>query len=152
MSFNHIASQLVGEWTGEYNLWVYPGDPVRTSPSKALVEKIVGSKFLQIKYDWKYENNDIEGNLIIGWDNKRNRLVASWIDSWHQQSDFMTCEGYISENGVLVVKGSYPVDNAPSWEWRTKVFATDSGFTFEMYNIHPQGIEELAVKVEYLPV
>ena len=58
--------------------------------------------------------------------------------------------GSIDSGNKISAKGSYEALEGPNWEWRTKILPKSfDAFTFEMYNILPDGTEALAVQVEY---
>ena len=150
MEFSEICEKLLGDWEGQYQLWLDPDAPPDTSKSKARITKTVKDKFLQIEYDWSYEGEKNEGLLVIGYNEIKEKIQMSWIDSWHQQHDFMHSTGLIENENTFSAKGSYLAPKGPNWEWRTRIIAqSDNAFTFEMYNISPLGNEDIAVRVEY---
>ena len=55
-----------------------------------------------------------------------------------------------SSSFAASAKGSFEVSEGPDWGWRTTIILKSSdSFTFEMYNITPEGQEHLGVQVEY---
>lgn len=151
MSIPENFKSLTGVWNGRnrlYTTWIVE-NPVRESDSLAIAKMAANEKFLKIEYDWIYEDKAQEGLLLIGSEKDSNEVKAFWIDSWHMSDKFMTCDGIFSGNSILM-KGFYEVPNHPDWGWRIDVhFENENFFKIEMYNVSPEGEEDLAVEAEY---
>ncbi len=151
MSIPENFKKLTGEWQGKnllYTTWIEE-NPVRESESAAKVDLAGNAKFLKIQYDWIYENENQEGLLLIGSEKESDAVKAFWIDSWHMGDKFMTCDGNFSGDSILM-KGFYEVPNHPDWGWRTDIiFDNENSFKIVMYNVTPEGAEDLAVEAEY---
>ncbi len=152
MSIPDNFKKLTGIWKGTNRLfttWIKE-NPVRESESVAKINLAGNEKFLKIEYDWIYENENQEGLLLIGHDEINSDSVkAFWIDSWHMRDKFMSCDGRFSGNSILM-KGFYEVPNHPDWGWRTDIlFEDENAFKIVMYNVSPEGAEDLAVEAEY---
>ena len=151
MSITDNFKKLTGEWKGTnrlYTTWIEE-NPVRESESIAKVNLAANEKFLKIEYDWIYENKNQEGLLLIGSEIDSDTAKAFWIDSWHMQDKFLMCDGKFSGDSILM-KGFYEVPNHPDWGWRTDIILTDeNSFKIVMYNVSPEGAEDLAVEAEY---
>lgn len=81
---------------------------------------------------------------------KADSVTAVWVDSWHVGDKFMICRGVTEGDGAISVRGSYGVSSGPDWGWRTVVGRGDDGsFRMVMYNVSPDGKEELAVEAIY---
>ncbi|OLS28948.1 MAG: hypothetical protein HeimC2_03860 [Candidatus Heimdallarchaeota archaeon LC_2] len=149
MTFEELSEQLSGKWMGEYLLWLNPTQPSVKCNSTSSIQKVVMDRYMKIDYAWEYDGKKQEGLLIFRYNEKKKKILMTWIDSWHQP-DFMLCEGSIDSDNKISAKGSYEALEGPNWEWRTKIIPKSSdAFTFEMYNILPDGTEALAVQVEY---
>ena len=151
MSIPENFKKLSGDWTGTnrlYTTWIEE-NPVRESDSKAKITPAANDKFLKIEYDWIYENENQEGLLLIGSEKNSEEVRAFWIDSWHMSDKFMSCDGHFSGNSILM-KGFYEVPNHPDWGWRTDIiFENENSFKIVMYNVTPEGAEDLAVEAVY---
>ncbi len=151
MSIPENFRKLTGEWKGTnrlYTTWIKE-NPVRESESIAKINLAANEKFLKIEYDWNYENENQEGLLLIGSEEDSEEVKAFWIDSWHMRDKFMSCDGNFSGDSILM-KGFYEVPNHPDWGWRTDIILTDeNSFKIVMYNVAPEGAEDLAVEAEY---
>ena len=150
MTFEELSQQLTGNWNGEYMLHISPDEPQLRSKTIANIQRVVLNRFVKFDYTWEYEGKTQEGLLLIGYDKIKEKVRMSWIDSWHQQTEFMISEGPLDSNNILSAKGSFEVSEGPDWGWRTTIILKSSdSFTFEMYNITPDGQEHLGVQVEY---
>lgn len=151
MSIPENFKKLTGIWKGVnrlYTTWIEE-NPVRESVSRAKVNLAGNEKFLKIEYDWIYENKNQEGLLLIGSEENPGEVRAFWIDSWHMRDKFMSCVGRFSDDSILM-KGFYEVPNHPDWGWRTDIFFTEEdSLKIVMYNVSPEGAEDLAVEAEY---
>jgi hypothetical protein len=150
MSVNEKLAALVGEWKGTNRLYMSPNEPALESDSNALVALRINGQFLGITYDWVYEGTQHEGLLILGCDSKSDAVQSVWTDSWHMSHKFMLCDGTIDGNGKVDIKGYYAVPDHPDWGWRTEIIPGDASFKYSMYNVSPEGMEELAVETEFL--
>jgi len=152
MSVPRKLVDLIGNWNGINRLhlpWL-PENPIQESPSEALVTFSARDTFLKIEYDWIFESNKQEGLILLGQEKNAELIKGFWIDSWHLSDKFMISEG-IESNGEISIKGFYTVPDHPDWGWRTTIEnqSIDS-FKITMYNISPEGQEDLAVETTYL--
>lgn len=59
-------------------------------------------------------------------------------------------EGAKSENNLVSLKGSYQVPEHPDRGWRTVIESENSdSFKITMFNVSPEGVEDLAVEAIY---
>jgi hypothetical protein len=63
----------------------------------------------------------------------------------------MKCEGTQTENGGVDIKGHYSVEGHPEWGWRTEIVPGDGSFRYLMYNVSPEGKEDIAVEMDLSP-
>ena len=151
MSIPENLKKLTGRWKGIkrlYTAWIEE-NPVNESESVARINPAGNEKFLKIEYDWIFENENQEGLLLIGSERDSDAVKAFWIDSWHMRDKFMSCDGKISGDSILL-QGFYEVPNHPDWGWRTDVlFEDENSLKIVMFNVSPEGAEDLAVEAEY---
>jgi hypothetical protein len=63
----------------------------------------------------------------------------------------MTCEGAPGSNGSIAVAGSYAAPPGPDWGWRIEIGPErEGGLSLRMFNVTPEGREDLAVEAHYL--
>jgi hypothetical protein len=151
MHLAEIQNKLIGEWTGDNLLrlsWLTPSD--FQSRSRLTVTSVVKGKFLTIFYTWSYDNAPQEGQLTLGYDEAQGLATAAWCDSWHQSARLLFCQGSITESGDLELLGSYAAPPGPDWGWRIVISSPDGeDLKLTMYNVSPEGVEDLAVNAEY---
>lgn len=150
MNLSDLQENLIGVWTGENLLhlsWLTPTD--YQSLSELTVATAVKGKFLTFNYQWSHENAAHEGLLLVGFDAEQKLVNASWADSWHSSVKPLALSGTIDEAGAIDVRGNYEVPNHPDWSWRIVVKTIDDGLQMTMYNVSPEGAEDLAVRADY---
>jgi len=141
---------LTGRWRGTYRLIVEPGEPARESQSTAVVAPVAGGRFVRIDYTWGDRDKPEDGSILFGRDRTRGVVTALWVDSWHMSDKVMTCEGPSADAESLEVRGSYAAPPGPDWGWRTMVeTAEEDALRMLMYNVSPDGKEEMAVEASY---
>jgi len=150
MSLDQKLSGLVGEWKGTNRLhttWM----PVKLqkSDSIAAVRSKMNGQFLTIEYAWAFEGEKQEGLLILGCDSKSDAVQAVWTDSWHSKDTLMLCNGTIDADGRISVVGSYAVPEHSDWGWRTEIIPGENAFRYAMYNVTPEGEEEIAIETDF---
>jgi hypothetical protein len=134
-----------GRWKGIYRLWEPSASP-QESRTAAVIAPIIGDRFVRIDYTWSYHREPQQGLLLVGCEDKARVVTAVWIDSWHMGPKFMICRGVVKANGAIAVRGSYAVPGGADWGWRTVIEPRDDGsLRMRMYNISPDGREDLAV-------
>jgi hypothetical protein len=103
-----------------------------------------------LTYTWSHEEVAQEGLILLGYDDKQEIATAAWVDSWHMSSKIMSCQGTIDAQGAIDLRGSYEAPPGPDWGWRI-VITPKAGKELQMvmYNITPEGAEDLAVKADY---
>ncbi len=150
MSIHEKLSNLAGSWSGtnKLNLSWMP-DPVKESASTATVSHRVNGQCLEIAYTWESEGEKQEGLIFLNASGKTDSIKAFWTDSWHSKDVLMECNGTVSENGSVNIKGHYSVPDHPDWGWRTEIVPNGNSFKYLMYNVSPGGVEEWAVETEF---
>lgn len=150
MTFNQLQNDLIGDWTGENVLrlsWMTPSE--FASASNLTARKAVGGKFLALEYTWEYDNQAHEGLLLLGFDAKEEIVRASWADSWHSSDRPLALAGKISEQNAVELFGTYQVPNHPDWGWKIHVAPSADRLRITMYNVSPDGEDDLAVTADY---
>ncbi len=143
---------LSGEWAGIGRLWLSPDEEPGEYETFATVAPAAGGHFARIDYDWDHEGQEQEGSLLIGWDERTGEASAVWVDSWHLGDRMMICRGGVRPSGAIDLRGSYPAPPGPDWGWRIELDPDPDGtLSLLMYNVTPEGQEQLAVAAEYEP-
>jgi hypothetical protein len=124
-------------------------EKLKESESTAVVRSKMNGQFLSFEYTWSFDGDPQEGLLIVGCDSKSDAVQAVWTDSWHSKDSLMLCNGTANADHGFSVIGYYSVKDNPDWGWRTEITPNSCGFRYAMYNVSPDGLEELAVETDF---
>ena len=138
-----------GSWVGRNTLLDPHNNIDETSDATATVTPASDSRSLQVDYTWSYQGAPQRGKLLVGFSPVNEAATAHWEDSWHMKDDIMSCVGSIDERGLTRLKGFYTVPAGPPWGWRIDLVPDRDRLGLVMYNVHPDGKEELAVNAEF---
>lgn len=142
--------RAAGRWHATYKL----RDPANSlscdSESRATVTPMLAGRFVRLDYTWAYKEAPHDGSLLVGCESATGVVTLAWIDAFHNSDRMMICTGTVDADGTLNVRGSYAAPPGPDWGWRTRLGAAGDRLSMVMFNITPDGQEELAVEAEYL--
>ncbi len=131
-------AHAAGHYTGTNLLWFQDPNKPLESAGEVTIDGNV------IRYTWVYEGEPQSGVMTVERDGEA--ASVEWNDTWHAK-DSMRCEGTL-DSQALVVQTSYPAGDGPDWHWRTEVRVPAAGeVLIEMYNITPNGDEQIAVRL-----
>lgn len=151
MGIGQKLSNVVGTWKGTNRLFVpWMPEKIKESDSTATVTSKMNGQFLSIEYSWSFDDELQEGLLILGCDPKSDAVQAVWTDSWHSKDVLMLCNGKVAGDGSISVFGKYAVPDHPDWGWRTEIVAGEDQLKYVMYNVTPEGAEDIAVETNFL--
>lgn len=150
MGVNDDFARFAGNWRGTNNLYFPSADgPPTQSESNLNVSLKANRQFVAFEYTWVHEGRPQEGIILLGGDKKSDAVQTVWTDSWHSSHTFMLSDGKANSDGSVTVKGFYKVEGHPDWGWRTDIVPLGEKLRIAMYNVSPDGDEELAVETEY---
>jgi hypothetical protein len=137
----------VGLWRGESRLLLHrPVEETYLSVMTAETEQTMQQQALLMRYAWQVEDEPQDGLFVL---NQLDDVVAGlWFDSWHMANSSMTTTGARLDGGLSVC-GSYPTSEGPDWEWRILLQPAANSRLLRMFNITPEGDEELAVDADF---
>jgi hypothetical protein len=142
-----LFGRFVGKWRGQSTLFLDPESAGDTQPSWLEVTSVARGNFLRVDYFWTVDEQVEEGVLLIGFDPRRPRYEAAWIDSWHMSRAMMFGTG---ESGdTFDISGTYMVPGYPDWGWRIRLEADGDELRLMMWNVSPEGEEARAVSGTY---
>jgi Protein of unknown function (DUF1579) len=147
MSTLDKLAACAGSWRGTNHLQDPQSNLDDESPSTAAITPLLSGKFVRFDYTWAYKGKVQEGSLVLGLD--AEVVSTHWIDSWHMGTKAMNCSGTIDGDGRISVKGSYAAPPGPDWGWRIDIIPTEKSLQVTMFNIWPEGKEDLAVQAQY---
>lgn len=149
MAILNSLKWLIGNWQGVNHLWLDPKKPARTSDSTADAGLILNAQTFEINYTWADLGQPQAGKLLLNQMQDDGTVHAVWFDSWHMAKHRMVLSGSESEHGVDL-RGGYAAPPGPDWGWRIAIEAQNAtSWRLQMFNISPEGHEDLAVEVEY---
>jgi hypothetical protein len=150
MGIGEKLANFVGTWSGTNRLYVpWMPEKIKESESLATVRSKMNGQFLSIEYSWSFDGEPEEGLLILGCDSKSDAVQAVWTDSWHSKDVLMLCNGKVASDGSISVFGKYAVPDHPDWGWRTEIIPGENRFKYVMYNVTPEGAEDIAVETNF---
>jgi hypothetical protein len=140
---------LPGTWSGTSRLF-FEGKEMDSA--SAVEIRLVGQgQFLSVAYTWQYNKQPQDGLIIIPTALGAQAADAVWLDSWHMSSQIMQCKATLAPSGAAALLGSYPAPPGPDWGWRIETGGENDGsLSMRMFNITPQGREQIAVLARYL--
>jgi hypothetical protein len=138
-----FLNNLIGDWDGNYKLWLEPGVLTAESHSRATTREVLHGRFAQIEYDWSVDGEEQRGVMLLGR-NGEGVYQMAWLDSWHNGDSIMFCIG----GPELNVLGYYGSEDDPAG-WRTEIVVPDRDhLVITAYNIW-QGAEARATEARY---
>lgn len=135
-----------GVWRGENLLHDPMTNSEQRSPTTFQVNSFLCDTFLDFAYDWQYEGKRQEGRLTVGVSEDQTALFATWIDTWHMNSDFLILKGKPTSQGFDLL-GEYKVEGHPNWGWSIGGRIEGDQLQIVMKNISPEKEEYPAVEI-----
>lgn len=143
-------SELTGNWRGSGTLftpWTTPAE--QEYDSTAFISQ-VARNILKLEYTWDADGAQQDGVMLVSENKKDGSFSSVWVDSWHQSEAFLLSKGSRAASGDITLLASYPAPTGPDWGWKTIIRALgDANLELLMYNISPDGKEEIAVHNTY---
>jgi hypothetical protein len=82
---------LVGTWHVRVKMWMDPSKSPSESEGTMTGKWILDGRFVELKYEGKFEGKQFTGIGLTGYDNIKKTYVSSWVDS--MSSGIMTATG-----------------------------------------------------------
>jgi hypothetical protein len=140
-----------GSWEGEKHLFLGEGpEPDHRCPSTLQLDSVAEGRFLRASYTWSHGGKSHAGELLFGSGLENTSATGAWVDSWHQSSRLMFLEGEAGATEGIDLLGSYEAPSGPNWGWRIQLRQSGpDALVLLMYNLSPEGTEQLAVRATY---
>lgn len=143
-------ARMAGQWQGRFRLWFTPGEPADDTVQRGSIRVLLGGRVLVHEYSGQCNGEPMEGVALIAYHLDESRYESAWAESFGTGTALMYSTG-ASGDPRLSVLGSYADgQGGPRWGWRTAIEQPDDDtLDLRMYNITPDGVEALAVEVNY---
>jgi hypothetical protein len=145
----HLA-QRAGKWTTQVRSWMAPGAPSEDWTGSSTVETIMGGRYSVERAEGSFMGQPFQGMGITGYDNMKQKFVASWIDNMGTGIMLMegTCDAGMTQctytgEGPDVMTGRYKTYRAVTKK------INDDRYVFEMYDRGPDGKEWKNFEIAY---
>ncbi len=143
-------NKLVGAWSGRYQLWLGPAEPVKDSATDATVSAAAAGRFLIITYSWGSSEEPHDGVLMLRVATEPSPVDMVWVDSFHTMGKFMQFEGRQVADGSWDATTTWSIGDGPAWGWRIVVSSPGADeLLVQMYVATPAGEESPAVESRY---
>lgn len=146
MTEHDRMKRWLGAWTGEARTWLDPSKAPTVGTWTGEVTSLLDGRFIDFTYRADLGGKPHEGRLTVAFEKDEGVWRTLWVDTFHTGSAVLVSVG--AERERIAVTGSYFVAGHPRWGWRTELDdARDGELTLRMFNISPEGQEDLGVEV-----
>jgi hypothetical protein len=146
-------SKLTGNWTGTSRVWFEPDVVADESTIEGSIKLILGDRFVMHEYKSSMGGKSLEGIMIIGYHLALGKYQCSWVDSFHNGTAMMFCDGKRGETADIDFTGEYSYvtpEKEHIWRWRTQIeLKSEDELLITAYNISPEGEESKATEITY---
>lgn len=142
---------FVGKWNTSSKMWMAPGQPPSVEPGTATFQWTLGKRFLTQTYEGKLMGMPYEGTGLTGFDNYKNKWVATWAGNMGTNIQYM--EGTIDQTGnVWTYFGTMDEwmtdEHDRAVKYVTRI-VNDDRFVFEVHDLGIVPGETRVIEIEY---
>jgi hypothetical protein len=145
---HEMMAKNIGEWKTETRFWMGEGEPT-VSEGKSVNEMILGGRYLQSKYSGTAWGMQVEGMMLIGYDNITNEYTSIWIDNLGTGT--AVAKGKMDEAANTINWNGTMVEPSTKQEMKYKEmtkFIDDNHYTTEMF-IEQDGKEVKIMEINF---
>jgi len=145
-----ILNALVGSWSYTMKHWMSADAPAEESMGSSESAWIMGGRFVEEKVSGTSMGQPFNGTSIMGYNNGTNLYSSYWLDNMSTGSMF-TEGSYDAQTKMISSSGEFfcPLRDGVT-KYRSVLTMTDeNSHSYEMYMTETDGVEFLAMKIEY---
>src|SRR5216117_1428803 len=86
-------AKFTGRWKGISRVWFGPDELADESEIEGTISAILGGRFLLHTYNGSFQEEPLEGLVIIGFDLNTGQYQSAWVDSFHMGTGIMFSRG-----------------------------------------------------------
>jgi hypothetical protein len=147
---HRLLADLAGKWKVASKVWMDPSQPPMTSEGTSESVVLFGGRFLEENFKGTMMGIPFQGRGTLGYDNKKQRYVGTWIDSmttsiftytgnWDEPSKSLVCTGSMDD----------PMTGQPSSVRLVTRIVDKNTHVFEWYAPGPDGKEVKGMELTY---
>lgn len=141
-----VWKALEGRWGGQKRLWLSRDEPEEKSEARAGIQISEDNRQVELDYSWLYDDRR-QSAVLTALLRGNGKAECRWSDTFHTSGQPMKLKGKVDEKGFVSVRGAYAVERGAEWGWRIDLDpASAKLMRIVMYNVSPEGKEELAVE------
>lgn len=148
---NHAHLQpLIGSWKLNVKWRMEPESEYQVSESTAVLEWILGGRYVSEKVRGEVDGEPFEGRGFLGYDNLRKKFTSLWMDS--MSTGTMFSYGTADESGKIITfsgEGINPMTGQTQKERMVIRVINNDKFISEMYQPGPDGKEFQSMEITY---
>jgi len=145
-----LLAQQEGEWDADVTITL-PGPDGNATPTKSKgveTNRLLGGKWMISDFKGEFFNSTFEGHGLNGYDTKKGKYVAAWIDTMSTRIELM--EGAYDEKTKTLTLNADVVDPMSGKPMKLRLetqFKDDNTRTFSEY-VQPEGQKDFAKFME----
>ncbi len=147
---HHLLDVFVGTWHATVTLWMQPEAPPQVSEGTMVNQWVLGSRFLEQRYEGGLFGATFQGRGFWGYHNGAQRYEGFWIDS---ASTVMQTEhgSYDAATRTFKMEGGFPnpTTGAPMSRRTIIAIVSDDEHRMEMFMPGPDGVPAKVMEITY---
>lgn len=144
---------FIGEWESTQKIWPEPGSEPDVYKQEIKVKSILGGRFTRahIRIDVEIEGMALEGIVITGYDNYKQKFVSATYSNMSTNISFMS--GTLDGSGKIRTDYGQDADFIRGLTHKVKALTriiNKDKYIYEYYQVDPEGKEFKAMEITYL--
>jgi hypothetical protein len=140
-------AQLKGDWKFTTQWRATAQEKAVESSGTSTFTVLYGGRYVEQRMEGTVLGKPYEGRGTLGYDNRKNRFVSSWIDN--QQTSIITAEGTGNDDGIELSASHHIDPSTGDASGGRLVLKLGSSPTLEWFEVGSDGKEYCASKTTY---